>query len=42
MKVEPDFASEWYKDLSDGTLLTWPTAVWGENTLSHQRRLDQG
>ena len=34
VKVEPDFASEWYKDLSDGTLLTWPTAVWGENTLS--------
>ena len=33
VKVEPDFASEWYKDLSDGTLLTWPTAVWGENTL---------
>ncbi len=42
VKVEPDFASEWYKDLSDGTLLTWPTAVWGENTLSHQRRPDQG
>lgn len=34
VKVEPDFATEWYKDLSDGTLLTWPTAVWGENTLS--------
>jgi multiple sugar transport system substrate-binding protein len=33
VKIEPDFASEWYKDLSDGTLLTWPTAVWGENTL---------
>ena len=33
VKVEPDFATEWYKDLSDGTLLTWPTAVWGENTL---------
>ena len=33
VKVEPDFASEWYKDLADGTLLTWPTAVWGENTL---------
>lgn len=33
VKVEPDFASGWYKDLSDGTLLTWPTAVWGENTL---------
>jgi len=33
VKVEPDFAPEWYKDLSDGTLLTWPTAVWGENTL---------
>ncbi len=34
VKIEPDFATEWYKDLSDGTLLTWPTAVWGENTLS--------
>jgi multiple sugar transport system substrate-binding protein len=33
VKVEPDFAAAWYKDLSDGTLLTWPTAVWGENTL---------
>jgi multiple sugar transport system substrate-binding protein len=33
VKVEPDFATQWYKDLSDGTLLTWPTAVWGENTL---------
>ena len=33
VKVEPDFSTEWYKDLSDGTLLTWPTAVWGENTL---------
>ena len=33
VKVEPDFANGWYKDLSDGTLLTWPTAVWGENTL---------
>ncbi|MGC8464295.1 MAG: ABC transporter substrate-binding protein [Acidimicrobiales bacterium] len=33
VKVEPDFATGWYKDLSDGTLLTWPTAVWGENTL---------
>ena len=33
VKVEPDFATAWYKDLSDGTLLSWPTAVWGENTL---------
>jgi multiple sugar transport system substrate-binding protein len=33
VKVEPDFATEWYNDLSNGTLLTWPTAVWGENTL---------
>src|ERR1700722_9374179 len=33
VKVEPDFESAWYKDLSDGTLLSWPTAVWGENTL---------
>ena len=33
VKVEPDFASEWYKDLSDGTLLTWPTAVLSKNTL---------
>ena len=42
VKVKPDFSTEWYKDLSDGTLLTWPTAVWGENTLIDQRRLDQG
>ena len=33
VKVDPDFTAGWYKDLSDGTLLTWPTAVWGENTL---------
>jgi multiple sugar transport system substrate-binding protein len=33
VKIDQDFTSGWYKDLSDGTLLTWPTAVWGENTL---------
>ena len=33
VKVEPDFANGWYKDLSDGTVLTWPSAVWGENTI---------
>lgn len=33
VKIEPDFANGWYKDLSDGTVLTWPTAVWGENTI---------
>jgi len=33
VKIDTDFTSGWYKDLSDGTLLTWPTAVWGENTL---------
>ncbi len=33
VKVEADFANGWYKDLSDGTLLTWPSAVWGENTI---------
>ncbi len=33
VKIEPDFAPSWYKDLSDGTVLTWPTAVWGENTI---------
>jgi multiple sugar transport system substrate-binding protein len=33
VKVDQDFSAGWYKDLSDGTLLTWPTAVWGENTL---------
>jgi multiple sugar transport system substrate-binding protein len=42
VKVEPDFASEWYKDLSDGTLLTWPTAVWGENTLSTNAAATKG
>ncbi len=34
VKVEPDFSTGWYKDLSDGTILTWPTAVWGENTIA--------
>jgi multiple sugar transport system substrate-binding protein len=33
VKIDVDFTAAWYKDLSDGTLLTWPTAVWGENTL---------
>jgi multiple sugar transport system substrate-binding protein len=33
VKIDVDFTAGWYKDLSDGTLLTWPTAVWGENTL---------
>ncbi|MGC8627807.1 MAG: ABC transporter substrate-binding protein [Acidimicrobiales bacterium] len=33
VKIEPDFAPSWYKDLSDGTVLTWPSAVWGENTI---------
>ena len=33
VKIDQDFTTTWYKDLSDGTLLTWPTAVWGENTL---------
>jgi multiple sugar transport system substrate-binding protein len=33
VKSDLDFESAWYKDLADGTLLTWPTAVWGENTL---------
>jgi multiple sugar transport system substrate-binding protein len=33
VKIDVDFTTQWYKDLSDGTLLTWPTAVWGENTL---------
>jgi multiple sugar transport system substrate-binding protein len=33
VKVEQDWDAEWYNDLSNGTLLTWPTAVWGENTL---------
>lgn len=34
VKVEADFANGWYKDLSDGTLLTWPSAVWGQNTIA--------
>ena len=33
VKIDQDFTAGWYKDLSDGALLTWPTAVWGENTL---------
>jgi len=42
VKVEPDFAAEWYNDLSNGTLLTWPTAVWGENTLSTNAAATKG
>jgi multiple sugar transport system substrate-binding protein len=33
VKIDQDFTPAWYKDLSDGALLTWPTGVWGENTL---------
>ena len=42
VKVEPDFAAEWYNDLSNGTLLTWPTAVWGENTLATNAAATKG
>jgi multiple sugar transport system substrate-binding protein len=31
VKVEPDFTSGWNKDFANGTVLTWPGAVWGEN-----------
>jgi len=27
--VEPSFNAAWYKQLGNGTLLTWPTAQWG-------------
>jgi multiple sugar transport system substrate-binding protein len=42
VKVEPDFANGWYKDLSDGTLLTWPSAVWGENTIATNAATTKG
>ncbi len=31
VKVEPDFTTGWNKDFADGTVLTWPGAVWGES-----------
>ena len=31
--VEDSFTAAWYKQLSDGTLLTWPTAQWGTTIL---------
>ena len=34
VKTEPDFSNEWYKDLQDGHILTWPTAQWGDAIVS--------
>ncbi len=34
VKVETDFNPAWYKDLQDGNLATWITAVWGAGTLA--------
>ncbi len=34
VKVEPDFADGWYHDLQNGVVATWPTAVWGDNTIA--------
>ena len=31
--VEPSFNAAWYKQLGNGTLLTWPTAQWGTTIL---------
>src|SRR5690606_19832873 len=31
---QPYFTPEWNKALNDGTLLTWPSAVWAPGTLS--------
>ncbi|GAA2858116.1 extracellular solute-binding protein [Streptosporangium fragile] len=31
---QPYFTPEWNKALNDGTLLTWPSAVWGPGVLS--------
>ncbi len=33
VKVETDFNPAWYKDLLDGNIATWVTAVWGAGTL---------
>jgi multiple sugar transport system substrate-binding protein len=29
VQVTPSFDASWYRELGDGTLLTWPTAQWG-------------
>lgn len=42
VKPEPDFANGWYKDLSDGTVLTWPSAVWGQNTIATNASTTKG
>jgi len=33
VKVEPDFSDGWYHDLQNGVVASWPTAVWGDNTI---------
>ena len=34
VKVETDFNPAWYKDLQDGNIATWITAVWGAGILA--------
>ena len=34
VKVEPDFANGWYKDLQDAKIVAWPSAQWGDAILS--------
>lgn len=34
VKVMTDFNPAWYKDLQDGNIATWITAVWGAGTLA--------
>ncbi|GAC1383478.1 MAG: extracellular solute-binding protein [Herpetosiphon sp.] len=34
VKVETDFNPAWYKDLIDGNIATWISAVWGAGTLA--------
>jgi multiple sugar transport system substrate-binding protein len=34
VKVETDFNPAWYKDLLDGNIVTWISAVWGAGTLA--------
>jgi multiple sugar transport system substrate-binding protein len=42
VKVEPDFAEGWYKDLQEGKVLAWPSAIWGGVTLEQQVKSTAG
>jgi multiple sugar transport system substrate-binding protein len=34
VKIEPDFANGWYKDLQDGKISSWVSAQWGDAILT--------